>query len=187
MAQVGTNEFKSGLKVEVDGEPYTIISVEFVKPGKGTPFTRTKIKHLKSGKVVERTYKSGEKLDIADVEETKGRLVYKEPDSIVFMDEQSYEQVSIPKSVIGDKEQWLMEEVIYDIVFYKGNPIEVVPPTFITMKITRCDPGARGDTSGRVLKPATTETGAIIQVPIFVEEGETIKIDTRNGEYVSRV
>jgi elongation factor P len=187
MAQVATNEFKQGLKVEVDGEPYTIVANEFVKPGKGQPFNRVKLKHLKTGRVVERTFKSGEKLDLADVEEKKMRMLYKESDSIVFMDDQTFDQIHISNSLIGEKEQWLMEEILYDIVFYKGSAIDINPPTFMEMKITETATGLRGDTSGRVLKPALTESGAKIQVPIFVNEGDKIKVDTRTGEYVSRV
>ena len=188
MAQISTNEFKGGVKVEIDGEPYEIVSNEFVKPGKGQPFNRVKLKNLLSARVIERTYKSGDKLDIADIEENKMRMVYKESTGVVFMDDKSYEQVTIPFSVIGDKDQWLMEEVLYSVIFYKGNPIEVVPPTFMEMKFTETTPGVRGDTaSGRVLKPAMTESGSKIQVPIFVEEGDKVKIDTRTGEYRKRV
>lgn len=188
MAQVSTNEFKSGIKVEVEGEPYTIVNNEFVKPGKGQPFNRVKLKNLKTGRVIERTFKSGDKLDLADVEEAKMRMLYKESDGVVFMDDKTFDQISIPLSVIGDKEQWLMEEISYDIVIYKGEPIEIIPPTFMEMKIVETAPGVRGDTaSGRVLKPAITESGAKVQVPIFVESGEKIKIDTRTCEYVSRV
>ncbi len=188
MAQVSTNEFKVGMKVESEGEPFTIVSNEFVKPGKGQPFNRVKLKHLLTGRVVERTFKSGEKLELADVEENRLRLLYQEADGAVFMDDNTFEQTTVPMDIIGDNRQWLMEEVVYQIVFYKGEPIDVAPPTFMEMKITETAPGVRGDTaSGRVLKPATTETGAKIQVPIFVEEGEKVKVDTRTGEYVSRV
>lgn len=188
MAQLNTNEFRAGCKVEVEGEPYIMVGVEFVQPGKAQPFTRTKLKHLKTGRVIERTFKSGEKVDIADVEELKMRLLYTEPDGAVFMDDNSFEQITIPMSIIGNNKQWLLEEVIYGITLYKSEPIEIVPPTFMEMKITETAPGARGNTaSGRVLKPATTESGAKIQVPIFVEEGEKIKVDTRTSEYVSRV
>ncbi len=188
MAQISTNEFKAGLKVEVDKEPYAIVSNEFVKPGKGQPFNRVKLKNLLTGRVIERTFKSGDKLDVADIEENKMRMVYKEQDGVVFMDDQSYEQINIPLSVIGDTAQWLMEEILYSVVFYKGLPIEVSPPTFMEMKVVETAPGVRGDTaSGRVLKPATTESGSKIQVPIFVEEGDRVKVDTRTGEYVSRV
>lgn len=187
MAQYSTGDVRSGYKVEVDGEPYTVVSNEFVKPGKGQPFNRIKLKHLLTGRVVEKTFKSGEKVVAADVEEHKMRMLYKEADSVVFMDDKTFEQLNIPNSLIEDKQQWLMEEVLYDVVFYKGQPIDVIPPTFMEMKIVETTPGARGDTSGRVLKAATTDSGAIVQVPIFIEEGEKIKVDTRTGEYVSRV
>ena len=187
MAQVSTNEFKSGLKVEIDREPYIMISNEFVKPGKGQPFNRVKLKHLLTGRVVERTFRSGEKLDVADVEEAKMRLLYQEGEDYVFMDEKTYDQHTVSGSVVGDKAQWCMEDVEYDIVFYKGNVIDVIPPTFMEMTITETAPGLRGDSSGRVLKPAVIETGAKIQVPIFINEGEKVKVDTRTGEYVSRV
>jgi len=184
---MGTSDLRGGMKVELDKEPYTVISNEFVKPGKGQAFNRIKIKNLKTGRVVERTFKSGDKLDLADVEENKMRMLYKEQGGIVFMDEQSYEQHTIPMSLIGDKEVWFMEDIEYDVIFYKGEIIDVTTPTFMEMVITETAPGLRGDTSGRVLKPATTETGAKIQIPIFIEEGEKVKVDTRTGEYVSRV
>ncbi len=188
MAQISTNEFKAGYKVEIDGEPYVMVNIEFVKPGKGQPFTRTKLKHLKTGRVIERTFKSGEKVDVADVEDLRMRLLYTEPDGAIFMDDNSFEQLTVSMSIIGDNKQWLIEEVVYGITLYKGEPIEIIPPTFMEMKITATAPGVRGDTSsGRVLKPAITESGAKVQVPIFVEEGEKIKIDTRTCEYVSRV
>ncbi|MGR3973123.1 MAG: elongation factor P [Candidatus Rhabdochlamydia sp.] len=187
MPQVSTNEFRAGLKVEVDGEPYTMTSNEFVKPGKGQPFNRTKLKHLLTGRAIERTFKSGEKLELADVAESKMRLLYVEQDEATFMHDESFDQIQIPLSLIGDKTVWLMEEVIYSIIFYKGAPTEVIPPVFMEMVVTETAPGVRGDTSGRVLKPAITESKAKIQVPIFVEESDKIKIDTRTGEYVSRV
>ena len=187
MAQVSTNEFKGGLKVEMDQEPYVIVSNEFVKPGKGQAFNRVKLKNMITQRVVEKTFKSGEKLTLADVEETKLRMLYKEADGVVFMDDESFDQVTIPLNVLEDKENWLMEEAVYDIIFYKGQPIDVQPPTFMEFTVKETMPGARGDTSGRVLKPATVDSGATIQVPIFISEGEKIKVDTRNGEYVSRV
>lgn len=187
MAQVSTSEFKQGMKVEIDREPYVIVTNEFVKPGKGQPFNRVKLKNLLTGRVVEKTYRSGEKLELADVEEMRMRLLYKEGADYIFMDEKSYEQHTVPGSVIGDKDRWCMEDIEYELVFYKGEVIDMSPPTFMEMRITETAPGLRGDTSGRVLKPARVETGANIQVPIFIEEGERIKIDTRTGEYVSRV
>ena len=187
MAQYSTGDLRGGYKVEIDGEPYTVVSNEFVKPGKGQPFNRIKLKHLMTGRVVEKTFKSGDRVDAADVEEAKMRMLYKEGDSYVFMDDKTFEQASIPLSVIKDNEQWLVEEVLYAITLYKGQPIEVIPPTFMELKIKETTPGLRGDTSGRVLKAAVTENGAQIQVPLFVNAGDTVKIDTRTGEYVSRV
>lgn len=186
MASVTTNDLRVGMKVEVDREPYLVINNEFVKPGKGQAFNRIRVKNMINGKVVEKTYKSGEKLDLADIEEHQMRFVYKESDSAVFMDEKTFDQVSIPNDIIGTNQQWLMEETVFQVVFYKGVVIEITPPTFMEMIVTETSPGVRGDTSGRVLKAATTETGAKIQIPIFVDEGEKIKVDTRTCEYVSR-
>ncbi len=187
MSTVSTNEIRVGMKVEVDKEPYLIIGNEFVKPGKGQAFNRIKMKNMKNARVIERTYKSGEKIELADVEETQMRFLYKEPEAAVFMDEKTFEQATISNELIGNNIQWLMEDVLFQIIFYKGEPIEIIPPTFMEMTITDTPPGVRGDTaSGRVLKPATTETGAKIQVPIFVEQGEKVKVDTRTCEYVSR-
>ena len=182
-----TNEIRGGMKVEVDNEPWLIISNEFVKPGKGNAFNRIRMKNIKSGRVVEKTYKCVEKLDLADIEEQQMRFLYKEADGAVFMDEKTFDQVTISNDIVGNIQQWLMEEVIYQVIVYKGEIIEVAPPTFLDMVITETTPGVRGDTSGRVLKPATTETGAKIQVPIFIDEGEKVKVDTRTGEYASRV
>jgi elongation factor P len=188
MAQVSTGDVRGGYKVEIESEPYVVITNEFVKPGKGQPFNRIRVKHLKTGRVTEKTFKSGEKLDLADVEEAKMRMLYKEGEDYVFMDDNTFDQISISGTLLGDNSLWLMEEVIYDVTFYKGQPLDVTPPTFMELKITETAPGVRGDTaSGRVLKPAIVETGAKVQVPIFIEEGEKIKVDTRTGEYVSRV
>jgi elongation factor P len=186
--QVSTNEIRGGFKVEVEGQPYTIISNEFVKPGKGQAFNRIKMKHLLTGRVIERTFKSGEKFDLADVSESEMRLLYKEADGVVFMDEKSFEQIKIPFDNTGDTQQWLLDDHLFRIIFYNGAPVSVEAPTFMEMKIIETSPGVRGDTaSGRVMKPAILESGAKIQVPIFVDQGEKIKVDTRTGEYVSRV
>lgn len=188
MAQISTNELRAGVKIEVEGQPYNIVTNEFVKPGKGQAFNRVRLKHLVNGRVIEKTFKSGEKLDIADVVESEMRMLYKEGDGVIFMDDKTFEQTKIALTNIGDTAQWLLEDHLYDVVFYKGVPVTVEPPTFMEMKIIETSPGERGNTaSGRVLKPAIIESGAKIQIPIFVEEGEKIKIDTRTGEYVSRV
>jgi elongation factor P len=188
MAQISTNDMRGGMKVELDGQPYTIVSNEFVKPGKGLAFNRIKVKHLMTGRVIERVLKSGDKLDVADVAETDMRLLFKDADGATFMDDVSFEQYHILNETIGDTVRWLKEDFLYTVTFYKGNPVSVVPPTFLELKVTDTSPGARGDTvSGKVLKPATLETGAEVKIPIFVDKGETIKVDTRTGEYVSRV
>lgn len=188
MAQASTSEIRGGFKVEVEGQPYTVVSNEFVKPGKGQSFNRIRLKHLLTGRVIERTFKSGEKLDVADVVETKMRMLYKEPDGVNFMDETTFEQIKILNENIGDNLQWLLDDRVYDILIYRGQPVAVEPPTFMDMKIVDTAPGVRGDTaSGRVLKPAVTESGAKIQIPIFVESGELVRVDTRTAEYVSRV
>ena len=188
MVQIGTNDFRAGMKIEVDGQPYTIVSVQFVKPGKGQAFTRVRLKHLKSARTIERTFKSGETVDEADVKEAKMRLLYTDGEGATFMDDVSYEQMTIPTDKIEDVKQWLQDDAVYSLVFYKGEPTTVEPPTFMELEIIETSPGVRGDTaSGRVLKPATVTTGSVVQVPIFIEQGEVIKVDTRTGEYVSRV
>jgi elongation factor P len=188
MVQVSTNEMRPGMKVELDGLPYIIVNNEFVKPGKGQAFNRLKVKHLMTGRVIERVLKSGEKLDMADVVENNMSMVYRETDGVVFMDDATYEQIKISKECIGETDGWLKEDLVYTVIFYNNQPVSVQPPTFLELTIIETAPGARGDTvSGRVLKPAILETGAKIQVPIFVNQGEKIKIDTRTGEYVSRV
>ena len=188
MAQAATNDIKPGMKVEFENDPYYVINNEFVKPGKGQAFNRIRLKNIITGRVVEKTFKSGEKLDLADVTEGAMRYSYADVDEAVFMDEKTFEQVHIPFEVISKTRQWLVEDMLYEVIFYKGAPIEIVPPTFMELKITETAPGVRGDTaSGRVLKPAILETGASVQVPIFINEGEKIKVDTRTCEYVSRV
>lgn len=188
MAQISTNEFKAGIKIEVEGQPYTIVSNEFVKPGKGQSFNRVRIKHLITARVIERTFKSGDKAELADVVEAKMRMLYKEQDGVIFMDETSFEQHKISLESIGEAAPWLLEDLLYDIVFYKGQPVTIEPPTFLEVRVIETAPGDRGNTaSGRVLKPAIIETGAKVQVPIFIEQDEVIKVDTRTGEYVCRV
>lgn len=188
MAQASTNEIKPGMKLEVDNEPYFVVSNQFVKPGKGQAFNRIRLKNILTGKVVEKTFKSGEKLDLADVHEAKMRLLYIEQQDAVFMDDTTFEQYHVPLASTGESRNYLKEDTLYDLIFYKGQIIDVISPTFLELKIIESEPGAKGDTaSGRVLKPATLETGAKIQIPIFVNEGEIIKVDTRTGEYVSRV
>jgi len=188
MAQISTIDLRGGMKVEVEGQPYTVVSNEFVKPGKGQSFNRIRLKHLLANRTVERTFKTGEKVDVADVVETNMRMLYKEADGVVFMDDNSFEQTKINNESIGDSMQWLIDDQVYGVIIYKGQPVTVEPPTFMEMVVTETNPGDRGNTaSGRVLKPAILESGAKVQIPIFVDQGEKIKVDTRTGEYVSRV
>jgi elongation factor P len=187
MGKVSTNDFRPGMKIEIEGQPYTIIINQFVKPGKGNAFNRVRVKHLLNAKVIEMTFKSGETFDEADVREAEMRMLYNEADGVVFMDDKSFEQYTIPSQRLEDVKQWLMEDIVYSVIFYKGEPVLVEPPTFMDLKIEQTDPGVKGNTaSGRVLKPAVTESGAKIQIPIFIDQGELVKVDTRTGEYVSR-
>ncbi len=187
MASYSTNEFKNGLKIMIDGSPCSIIECDFVKPGKGQAFTRIKIRNLVSGRVVERTYKSGESLEAADVVETEMQYLYNDEDAYHFMDPTSFEQLAASNEAVGDTKDWLKEQDVYTLTLYNGSPIAVEPPNFVTLKIIETDPGMRGDTSGGGNKPAKLETGAVVKVPLFVQEGEIIKVDTRSGDYVSRV
>jgi elongation factor P len=187
MASYSTNEFKSGLKLMIDGDPCSIIENEFVKPGKGQAFNRVKIRNLKTGRVIERTFKSGESVEAADVLERDLQFLYSDGEQWHFMDEESYEQYSAGKETVGDAASWLKEQDTCTITLWNGAPISVIPANFVILEITETDPGVRGDTASGATKPATVETGASIKVPLFVEEGELIKIDTRTGEYVSRV
>lgn len=187
MATYSTNEFKSGLKLMMDGDPFSIIENEFVKPGKGQAFNRVKLRNLKSGRVIERTFKSGESVEAADVVEVPMQYLYNDGEAWYFMHAESFEQYPAGRDVVGDAANWLKEQDVCDIMLWNGSPIGVSPPNFVVLKIKQTDPGVRGDTASGATKPATVETGAVVKVPLFVDEGELIKIDTRTGEYVSRV
>lgn len=186
MANYGTNDLKNGLKVMVDDAPCNIVETEFVKPGKGQAFTRIKIKNLKTGRVVERTYKTGETLASADVAEVELQYLYNDGDQWHFMDPENFEQYAMNKETVSESIKWLKEQDTYVVTLWNAQPIQVTPPTFVVLTITETDPGLKGDTSGGGGKPATLETGAIVRVPLFVQTGELIKVDTRTGEYVSR-
>lgn len=187
MANYSTNEFKGGLKIMLDGDPYTIVENEFVKPGKGQAFSRVKVRNLKTGRTVEKTFKSGESVEAADVIDTELQYLYADGEFWYFMDPVSYDQIGAGESAVGDAKNWLKEQDMVEITLWNGEPLIVTPPNFVELKITQTDPGVRGDTAQGGNKPATMETGAVVKVPLFVEEGEMIKIDTRSGEYVSRV
>lgn len=187
MASYTTNEFKSGLKLMIDGDPCTIAENEFVKPGKGQAFNRVKLRNLKTGRVLEKTYKSGDSVEGADVVDVTMQYLYTDGDMWHFMNPDTYEQVEADANAMRDAAQWLKGEEICEITLWDGVPLSVSPPNFVTLTITETDPGVRGDTASGGTKPATLETGAVVKVPLFVEQGEVIKIDTRNSEYVSRV
>jgi elongation factor P len=186
MATYSTNEFKGGLKILIDGDPCSIIENEFVKPGKGQAFTRTKIRNLKTGRVLERTYKSGESVEAADVSEMDMQYLYNDGTFWTFMHPTSFEQVTAGETVVAEAKQWIKGQEMCTIVLWNENPIAVSAPNFVNLEITDTDPGVRGDTSGGGNKPATLETGAVVRVPLFVQIGELIKVDTRTGEYASR-
>jgi elongation factor P len=184
---VDTSQFRNGLKVELDGEPFTMIYFQHVKPGKGGAFVRTKIKNLKTGRVLDRTFRSGEKLEEADVVERKMQYLYQDGEDLVFMDTETFEQIPFSAAQVGDARKWLKENLDIEVLFWRGQPINIEIPSFVEYTITRCDPGLKGDTAQGATKPATLETGAVVQVPLFVKEGERIRVDTRSGEYFERV
>ena len=187
MASFNTNEFRSGLKILLDGDPYTIVENEFVKPGKGQAFNRVRVRNLKTGRVVDKTFKSGESVDAADVVELNMQFLYSDGDMWHFMEPESFDQFAAPAPAVADARNWLKEEDVCNVTLWNNVPLLVEPPNFVELKITETDPGVRGDTAQGGVKPATLETGAVVKVPLFVEEGEVIRVDTRSGEYVSRV
>lgn len=186
MTTYSTNEFKAGVKIMLDGEPYSIIENEFVKPGKGQAFNRVKIRNLKNGRVIERTFKSGDTVEGADVADIEVQFLYSDGESWHFMDPVSFEQYSIGETVLGDTKQWLKEQAVCMLTLWNGTPLAVEPPTFIVLKIVETDPGVRGDTSGGGGKPATLETGAVVRVPLFLQIGDSVKVDTRTSTYLGR-
>jgi elongation factor P len=182
-----TSDIRKGLKVLMDGNPFTIVEFQFVKPGKGAAFTRTKFKNLLTGAIFERNIRSGEKLEPANVEERSMQFLYKEGDDLVFMDESNYEQVHVLAEMVGQNVDLMKDNLPVQVLFFNERAVDVTLPTFVYLEVTASEPGVRGDTSGNVTKPATVETGAEIAVPLFIRIGDTIKIDTRTHEYVERV
>ena len=182
-----TSDIKKGLKVQMDGNPFSIVDFQFVKPGKGQAFTRTKLRNLLTGAVIERTFKSGERLAPADVESRTMQFLYKEGDMFVFMDTSNYEQVQLTPELVDDAASYLLDGTECDVLFVSGRAAGCTPPTFVVLKVASTEPGFKGDTTSNVTKPAVMETGAQVAVPLFINEGEHLKIDTRTGEYVERV
>lgn len=188
MANYSTNEFRTGLKVMLEGDPCSIIENEFVKPGKGQAFNRVKFRNLMSGRVWERTFKSGESLEGADVIELDMEYLYTDGEFYHFMmTDGSFEQHAASKEAVGDTIDWLKEQGIYSVTLYNGAPLSVTAPNFVELQVVETDPGLKGDTAQGGSKPAKLSTGAVVKVPLFIVEGEMLKIDTRTGEYVSRV
>jgi elongation factor P len=186
MGTFSTNEFKAGLKVMLDNDPCAILTNEYVKPGKGQAFNRVKLRNLKTGRVIERTFKSGDTLEAADVIDLEVQYLYNDGELWYFMNQENYEQYMAGEKAMEDTAQWIKGEELCTMTLWNGSPLIVSPPNFVVLEISDTDPGIRGDTATGGSKPATLETGAIVKVPLFVEKGEKIRIDTRTGAYMSR-
>jgi len=184
--QVSTAEFRKGLRIVFDGEPYTIVDFQHVKPGKGGAFVRTKLKHMRQGRVIDNTFRSGEKVELVDFEDKHMQFLYKD-DRFHFMDMETYDQVSLSEDEVGDAAIYLKENTEVEVLYIDGSPVSLELPNFIELAVARTDPGVRGDTAQGGTKPATLETGAVVQVPLFLNEGDIVKVDTRTGEYLGRV
>ena len=184
---ISTSEFRNGSRLELDGAPFYIVEFQHVKPGKGGAFVRTRLKNVKTGQFLEKTFRSGEKFEEPNLDECDMQFLYSSGDSFTFMDTSSYEQFAYDKSQLGNNMDLLKEETIVQIILYEGKPISVELPTFMELKVVEADPGIRGDTASGGTKSAVVETGATIKVPLYLEPGEVIKVDTRTREYVERV
>ncbi len=187
MTSYNLNQLRNGLKLLIVGDPNVILDCDFVKPGKGQAFTRIRIKNLLTGRVLERSIKSSEMVEGADVVDASMQYLYSDGTTWNFMNQQSYEQIEASKSAVGDAAQWIKEQDECLVTLWNGQPILVSAPTFVELRVTGTDPGIKGDTASGGSKPATLETGAVVRVPLFIDIGEVLKIDTRIGEYVSRV
>ena len=182
-----TNEFRNGLKLEIEGDPFSIIEIHHVKPGKGGAFVRTKLKNLKNGRVIDRTFRSGESVDSPSLDEKRMQFLYRESDVFNFMDTNTFEQFGLDRSQLGNADSLLKEETVVNILFHNSEPITVELPSFLELLISETEPGFKGDTATGGSKTAELETGLVVNVPLFVNEGDLLKIDTRTGEYVERV
>jgi elongation factor P len=187
VANISTSEFRSGLKVILDGDPCVIVENEFVKPGKGQAFSRVRIRNLKSGRTVDKTFKSGDSLAPADVVDTDMQYLYSDGEFWHFMVPESFEQYAADANAVADARDWLKEQDMCQVTLWNNVPLLVAPPNFVELEIVETDPGVRGDTASGGVKPAKLSTGAVVRVPLFVEQGEVIRVDTRTGGYVSRV
>lgn len=187
MATYSTNEFRSGLKIMLDGEPCAIVESEFVKPGKGQAFARVRIRKLISNKLLEKTFKSTDSVKSADVMDLNLTYLYSDGEFWHFMNNETFEQLAADEKAVGDNAKWLIDQADCIVTLWNGQPIVITPPNFVELTVVDTDPGLKGDTAGTGGKPATLSTGAVVKVPLFVQIGEVIKVDTRSGEYVSRV
>jgi elongation factor P len=187
VATYKTSDFKKGLKIQIDGEPYLMTEMNFRKPGKGNALYECKMKNLVRGTTLSRTYKGGDELEAADVEEIECQFLYKQQDTFIFMDSKTFEQFELPKDVIEDTWMFLKDGMTVNLLLFNNKPISMTPPSHVILKVEYCEPGARGDTATNVTKPAKLETGAEIIAPAFINIGDMIKVDTRTGEYVERV
>ncbi len=184
--QVSTNDFRKGLKIELDGAPYAIVDFQHVKPGKGGAFVRTKLRHLKLGTVIDKTFRAEEKVPLVNFEEKRMQFLYLD-DRFHFMDLQTYDQISLSADEVGEVRDFLKENTEVDALYVDGTPIGIELPTFVDLTVVKTEPGVRGDTASGGSKPATLETGAVITVPLFINEGDLVKVDTRISAYISRV
>jgi elongation factor P len=182
-----TTDIRKGLKIQIDGVPYAVVEHQFVKPGKGQSFTRCRVKNLATGAVIERTWKSGESVELADVEERKMTYSWAESDSYVFMDTSNGDQIHVEKDKVGDEARFLTEGLDCEVTLYNGNAIGVELPASVVMQIVESEPGIKGDTASGATKPAKLSSGATVNVPLFIKENEWVKVDTRTGQYLERV
>jgi elongation factor P len=187
MASYNTNEFRSGLRIILDSDPFIIVENEFVKPGKGQAFNRARVKNLKTGKTVDKTFKSGDSVEAADVVDTMMQYLYNDGEFWHFMVPDNFEQYGADENAVADAKNWLKEQDLCQVTLWNNSPLNVLPPNFVELEIVETDPGVRGDTASGGGKPARLSTGAVVRVPLFIEQGEIIRVDTRSGEYVSRV
>ncbi|MHB8780348.1 MAG: elongation factor P [Candidatus Geothermincolia bacterium] len=184
---ISTSEFKNGMTIELDDTLFNIVFFQHVKPGKGAAFVRTKLKNLKTGAVIEKTFRAGEKVELAILDKRRMQFLYREGDSLHLMDVDSYEQMALPADEVGDIALWLKESDIAEVAMYEGKPVSVEPPMVVELEVVETSPGVKGDTASGGTKPATLETGAVVQVPLFVDIGTVIKVDSRSGKYLERV
>jgi len=183
---ISTNDFRTGLTIKLEGEVYTVVDFQHVKPGKGAAFVRSKLKNIRTGSVTERTFRAAEKVESAHIDRREMQYLYSAGDSYTFMDTQNFEQLALTKEHLGDNLNYIKENMSITVLLYEGSILGIEVPNFVDLKVVETAPGVRGDTVSGATKPATLETGAIVQVPLFIENGDVIRIDTRTGEYLTR-